>query len=144
MYLRKDYPDVEFVIVYAPVISDKHKDTKQELVETSIACMAELTKDDENIKLVYRRPHPFGGLIRLGRVAQTEKYITDNDLKYECSLEYPCGCITITPNTNIYCCPFCKRKKRKDKFGNALRDKFVIGTIDRGILREIDCDYCYL
>jgi len=24
--------------------------------------MAELTKNDENIKLVYRRPHPFGGL----------------------------------------------------------------------------------
>ena len=50
----------------------------------------------------------------------------------------------ITPNTNIYCCPFCKRKIRKKKFGDALRDKFVIGTIEKGIVREIDCDYCYL
>lgn len=106
--------------------------------------MSEFIKDDDNIKLVYRRPHPFGGDKRLEIVQRTEKFITDNDIRYECYLEYPCGCITITPNTNIYCCPFCKRKKRKDRFGDALRDKFVIGTIDRGILREIDCSYCYL
>lgn len=106
--------------------------------------MSELIKKDDNIRLVYRRPHPFGGLQRLNAVQNIEKFITDNDLKYECSLEYPCGCITITPNTCIYPCPFCKRKNRKKKFGNALRDKFIIGTIDLGIVREIDCDYCYL
>jgi MoaA/NifB/PqqE/SkfB family radical SAM enzyme len=77
-------------------------------------------------------------------VEDMEKYVAKNSIKYECYTEYPCGCITITPNTNIYPCPFCKRKQRKKKFGDALRDKFVMGTIDKGIVREIDCDYCYL
>ena len=143
--VQQDYKDVEFIIVYSPQAEKwGNYDLKQERIETSIACMAELTKNDERIKLVYRRPHPFGGLQRLNLVQNVENYITQNDLKYECYLEYPCGCLTITPNTNIYCCPFCKRKKRKKQFGDAMRDKFVVGTIDKGIVREIDCDYCYL
>lgn len=142
--LRNEFKDVEFVIIYTPLMVDNQKYTEQKYIEMSISCMAELIKNDEKIKLVYRRPHPFGGLIRLQRVCDIENYITSNDLKYECYLEYPCGCITITPNTCIYPCPFCKRKNRKKKFGNALRDKFVVGTIDMGIVREIDCDYCYL
>lgn len=132
--LRKDYKDVEFIIVYMPPMPDKGY-IEQEYVEMSITCIGELTKNDERIKLVYRRPHPFGGLKRFGIVKTIEDYIAKNDLKYNCSIEYPCGCITITPNTNIYPCPFCKRKQRKKKFGDALRDKFVIGTIDKGIVR---------
>ena len=58
------------------------------------------------------------------------------------TVEPPCGCITITPNTNIYTCEFCKRRKRKKLFGNADRDKYIIGTIDRGIFREIKCNTC--
>jgi len=69
LYLRPTYPDVEFVIVYTPPIQIQDRNgkgyIKQELIETSIACMAELTKEDDNIKLVYRRPHPFGGVKRL-------------------------------------------------------------------------------
>ena len=144
--LQEDYKDVEFVIVYyiPSLAQDKYSDDIQRYAELSVVCMAELTKNDENIRLVYRRPHPFGGSMRMGIIEDIEKFITENYFKYHCTLEYPCGCITITPNTNIYCCPFCKRKKRPDKFGNALRDKFIVGTIDRGILREVDCDYCYL
>lgn len=144
MSLQQEFKDVEFVIIYIPPMTEKHDYTKQEYIETSVACMAELTKDNDKVKLVYRRPHPFGGSLRIQKVQDIEEYIVKNHIKYECYLEYPCGCITITPNTNIYCCPFCKRKIRKKKFGDALRDKFVIGTIEKGIVREIDCDYCYL
>ena len=142
--LREEYKDVEFIIVYTPMIDREHGYIRQELIETSISCMAELTKNDEMIKLVCRRPHPFGGNMRIQMVEDMEKYVAKNSIKYECYSEYPCGCITITPNTNIYPCPFCKRKQRKKRFGDALRDKFVIGTIDKGIVREIDCDFCYL
>ena len=142
--VRKDYKDVEFVIIYEPPLQDSCYYIEQKYVEMSVACMTELIKNDDKIRLVYRRPHPFGGLKRLAIVQQIEKFITENDLRYRCSLEYPCGCITITPNTNIYTCQFCHRKQRKKQFGDALRDKFVIGTIDKGIVREIDCDYCYL
>ena len=142
--LRQNYKDVEFIIIYSPPMLQKEGYIRQEFVETSIFCASEFIKKDNKIKLIYRRPHPFGGNVRLNLIYNIEKFIINNNIKYKCYLEYPCGCITITPNTNIYCCPFCNRKKRKKKFGNALRDKFVIGTINNGIIREINCDYCYL
>jgi hypothetical protein len=63
--LRKEYNDVEFIIIYTPKIDREHGYIRQELIETSISCMAELTKNDERIKLVCRRPHPFGGNVRI-------------------------------------------------------------------------------
>ena len=113
-----------------------------DMVNTSIYTMSYMTNDIPQIKLLFRYPHPWSGQEKKKKLKQIVEWLDKSDKFKKMDVEPLCGCITITPNTNIYPCEFCKRRKRKKLFGNAARDKHVCGTIDRGIFREVQCNVC--
>ena len=133
------YPDVQIKIIYIPPYEIINSPPDEEYLETSITFLSHSIENIPNISGVFRRVHPWFGGKRYKIIRKIED-IASNFLNIE--TEDKCGCLTILPNTNIYCCPFCERKDRKRLFGNADRDKYVVGTIDRGIFRYINCNQC--
>ena len=137
--ITQRYPDAKIHIVYCVPYDKYNYQPDDALVETSISFLSHSIQEFKNIYGIIRRPHPWFGKKRIKTLEEFEKISRDcNNL----IIEKQCGCYTVESNTNIYCCPFCIRKKKKKNFGNADRDKFVVGTIDRGLFREIDCKYC--
>lgn len=136
------YDDVEIYIVYIPRM-DKLTDLRIDLYETSISMLASICHDIPRLHCMYRRPHPYEGDARYRRIRKLEDYINKFDENKEIVIEPICGCTTIVPNGTIYVCPYCKRWKRPEAFGNVDRDKFSIGSINRGIFRKIKCDVCF-
>lgn len=134
------YPDVQIIIIYEIQYKDKPPD--MDMVQTSIYTMCNMTKKYDNIELLFRYPHPWSGLKRGRRLKQIEEWIDKYKSVKEMKIEPRCGCKVITPNTCIFTCPFCPRRKRKKKFGNADRDKYVLGTIDIGLFRTLKCTMC--
>lgn len=133
------YPDVNIYIVYVPPYEKASSPPDEDYLETSITFLSHSIIDYPNIKGVLRRVHPWFGQKRFKIIRKLEE-IADGFVNIY--VENKCGCLTILPNTNIYCCPFCERKDRKRLFGSADRDKYVVGTIDRGIFRNINCNKC--
>ena len=137
--ITERYPDVKIYIVYVPPYDKYNNAPDIDWFETSIAFLSYSLLEKPNIKGILRRPHPWFGNKRTDILCNLEEIANSFS---NIDVENKCGCITILPNTNIYCCPFCKRKKRKKLFGNADRDKYVIGTIERGLFRDINCNIC--
>ena len=138
IWIKDNYPDVDIYIVYPIKYETMYSLPNMDLIETSISFLSH-SIEEKGIHGIIRYPHPWYGKTREKRV----KYIENLVLKVgNLEMENRCGCLTITPNTNIYFCPFCSRKIRKKLFGNADRDKFVCGTIDRGIFRNEKCSIC--
>ena len=138
IWIKDNCPDVDIYIVYPIKYETMYSIPNMDLIETSISFLSRST-EEKGIHGIIRYPHPWYGRTREKRV----KYIENLVLKVgNLEMENRCGCLTITPNTNIYFCPFCSRKVRKKLFGNADRDKFVCGTIDRGIFRNEKCIAC--
>ena len=137
--ITERYPDVHIYIVYIPPYEKVNYLPDEDLLETSITFLSHSLDGTKNIKGVFRRVHPWFGNKRFKIIRKIEEIAKSFD---NIEIENECGCLTILPNTNIYCCPYCERKKRKKEFGNADRDKFVVGTIDRGIFRNIICNWC--
>lgn len=138
IWIKENYPDVKIYIIYPIEYSKTYTPPDMDLVETSISFLSNSIKE-KDIYGIVRYPHPWFGKSRTKRVDYVEKIVLETD---NLEMENRCGCLTITPNTNIYFCPFCLRRKRKKSFGNADRDKFVCGTIDRGIFRNEKCIIC--
>lgn len=136
------YPDVKIVIVYSVPYADVSRPPDVEMIKTSITCICKLTEDINQIELQFRYPHPWSGDKRKRILKQTEDWIDKSKQIKQMTLEPLCGYVTILPNTTIYPCSYCKRKKRKKKFGNAARDKYVIGTIEKGLFRNVRCNVC--
>lgn len=137
-WIKENYPTVNICIIYPIQYNIINSPPNMDLVETSVSFLSNAIKD-KGINGIVRYPHPWYGKLREERVGYIENMVLKcGNLK----MEDRCGCITITPNTNIYFCPFCSRKTRKKLFGNADRDKFVCGTIDRGIFRHKKCLVC--
>lgn len=133
------FKDVFIYIIYSPPYNFVYATNNLDKLETSITFLSNSVNEFENIKCLFRACHPLNDRRR----KRVINYLNNIVEKYEnIETEDKCGCNLITPNTNIYCCPFCQRKKRKKLFGNADRDKFVCGTLDRGIFREIYCNQC--
>ena len=141
-YVIELYPDAEIVIIYSADFSEKRTPQNMDMVNTSIYTISYMTRDIPQIKLLFRYPHPWSGQEKKRKLKQIVEWLDKSDKFKKMDVEPLCGCITITPNTNIYPCEFCKRRKRKKLFGNAARDKHVCGTIDRGIFREVRCNVC--
>ena len=138
VWIKENYPDVNINIIYFIDYSNIFSPPNMDLVETSISFLSNAIKE-KGINGIVRYPHPWYGKQREKRIKDIEKMaLKCGNLK----MENRCGCLTITPNTNIYFCPFCSRKIRKKLFGNADRDKSVCGTIDRGIFRNEECIMC--
>lgn len=138
IWIKQNYPDVDIYIIYPIEYSIINSPPNMDLVETSISFLSNSIKEKE-INGIIRYPHPWYGKMREKRVGFIENMVLKAT---NLEMENRCGCVTITPNTNIYFCPFCSRKIRKKLFGNADRDKFVCGTIDRGFFRLGKCDKC--
>ncbi len=138
IWIKQNYPDVDINIIYPIEYSIINSPPKMDLVETSISFLSNSIRE-KGINGIIRYPHPWYGKTREKRVCFIENMVLKaTNLK----MENRCGCVTITPNTNIYFCPFCSRKIRRKLFGNADRDKFVCGTIDRGIFKLGKCNKC--
>lgn len=133
------FPNVQIYIIYIPPYEIVNPPPEDEWLKTSITFLTYSLSNYKNINCIIRKPHPWFGLRRKRVLSEIEQIGINSGVSY---IEDKCGCLTITPNTNIYCCPFCERRKRKKLFGNAAYDKFVCGTIDRGIFREVQCDKC--
>lgn len=137
--LAQRYEDIQIYIVYIPLY-DKLNVTKHvDWLETSMQFLSKSIQKEKNIKGIFRRCHPWSGTNRIKMFEKLEQIANEYP---NIGVEDKCGCLTIHSNTSIYCCPFCKRRKRKKKFGDADRDKFVCGTIERGTFRSINCDLC--
>ena len=138
VWIKQNYPDVNIYIVYPIQYDSIYSNPNMDLIETSISFLSNSIADF-GMHGIVRFPHPWYGKTRQKRIDYIVGIVNSFD---NIQMENPCGCLTVTPNTNIYCCPFCSRRVRKKLFGNADRDKHVIGTIDRGVFRKIDCDTC--
>ena len=135
-------PDAQIVIIYAIEYADKSRVPDMDMVKTSIYAIRDMTKDVPQIKLMFRYPHPWSGDKRQERLKWIREWIEKSNQSKKMDIEPRCGCITITPNTNIYPCEFCHRKKRKKKFGDSARDKYVCGTLEKGLFRIVECNVC--
>ena len=125
--------------MYTPPYNSLNYKPDMTWLETSIDFLSYSTKEYKNVFGRLRRPHPWFGDNRMNCMTELENKISSLP---RFDVENWCGCLTIDSNTNIYCCPFCNRKRKKKNFGNADRDKFVCGTIDRGVFRTIICKSC--
>ena len=134
-----NYKDAEVSIVYQLQYEDLYHPPTFEDIETSIVLLGKFVSTKERLHGIFRRPHPWNGIPRINKIAELEKLACGWG---DFTIEDKCGCLTVSSNTNIYSCPFCKRNKRKKWFGNADREEHVIGTIDRGIFRDIECEKC--
>ena len=134
------YPDVQIVIIYEIIYKEKPPD--MDMVQTSIFTMCKMTEKYDNIELLFRYPHPWSGRKRGRGLKRIREWIDQYKTIKEMKIEPLCGCMVITPNTCIFACPFCQRRKRKKKFGSADRDKYVLGTIDLGLYRTLECTKC--
>lgn len=139
MNILDRFPKTQIYIVYIPPYNIINPPPDEEWMETSIQFLSHSIRKNKNMHGIFRRPHPWFGKKRLTTLQRLEQIAKDSG---NLQVENPCGCLTINSNTNIYCCPFCTRKKRKKFFGNAAYDKFVCGTVDRGVFRTIECDLC--
>ena len=137
--LAQRYKDIQICIIYIPLY-DKINVTKHvDWLETSMQFLSKSIEKYGNIRGRFRRCHPWYSPNRIKTFEKLEQITNEYP---NIDVENKCGCLTIHSNTSIYCCPFCERKKRKKKFGDADRDKFVCGTVDRGLFREIKCTKC--
>lgn len=137
--LAQRYKDIQICIIYIPLY-DKVNVTKHvDWLETSMQFLSKSIQKTKNIRGIFRRCHPWYGTNRIKMFEKLEQIANEYP---NIDIEDKCGCLTIHSNTSIYCCPFCERKKRKKKFGDADRDKFVCGTVDRGLFRDIKCTKC--
>lgn len=137
--LAQRYKDIQICIIYIPLY-DKINVTKHvDWLETSMQFLSKSIEKYGNIRGMFRRCHPWYSPNRIKTFEKLEQIANEYP---NIDVENKCGCLTIHSNTSIYCCPFCERKKRKKKFGDADRDKFVCGTVDRGLFREIKCTKC--
>ncbi len=133
------FPDSQIYIIYEPPYYKTYSPPDEDWLETSITFLSYSLLEQPNIKGIIRRPHPWFGKKRTRILEQLEEFARQSQ---NIEVENPCGCFVVNSNTNIYCCPFCQKRRRKKLFGNADRDKFVCGTIDRGLFRHINCDKC--
>ena len=139
IWITENYKDVDIYIIYSVPYNTISCLPNSDIIETSISFLSNVIKDRKNINGIIRLPHPWFGKKRKQAI---NNLIAETNKLGNIEVENKCGCLTILPNTNIYCCSFCERKKRKKNFGNADRDKFVCGTIDRGLFRDIQCNFC--
>lgn len=137
----REHPEAEIYIVYNIPYYIVNSPPDEDWIETTIGFLSHTLLENPNIHGIIRRPHPWFGKKRTKTLEEMENIARHYK---NIIIENQCGCITVESNTNIYCCPFCVRKKKKKLFGNADRDKYVIGTIDRGLFRNIRCKVCSL
>ena len=141
--LKEEFPNLEFIIRYRIMCFGKERPTNVN-VQTSIEVLTELVLSNKGISLELDSVRPWTGFL--------SRTITEEGIKF-CSKRckergvditvHKCGGITVLPNTNIYPCQYLPRRNRKQFFGNADRDKRCIGTLRRGIFREITpCNFC--
>lgn len=139
LWVTDKYKDAKVTIVFNPRYIDLYNPPDLDQIDTSFYFLANFVKRYPNIYASFRRPHPWYGGMREKKCYELESLIPQQE---KFSIEPPCGYLTVVANTFIYCCPFCKRKEKKINFGNAARDKFVVGTVSRGIFRDIVCNEC--
>lgn len=139
MWLVDKYEDADVTIIYQLPYNDLYNPPEFDTIETSIVFLGRFVNSKSRLHGRFRRPHPWFGKPRIKKIGELEELARAQG---NFDVEDECGCLTITSNTNIYCCPFCERKWKKKRFGDADRDKFVSGTVDRGIFREVLCDKC--
>ena len=132
IWVKQNYPNVDIYIIYPIEYNIINSPPNMDLVETSISFLSNSIKET-GISGIIRYPHPWYGKLRQERMGYIENVVAEHD---NLIIENKCGCLVITPNTNIYFCPFCERKNRKKLFGNADREKSVCGTIDREYLKK--------
>lgn len=141
--LHQTYPNVPITIRYQNVLCGKEK---YDLMNgySSIEYLLTIARDYKGVAVEFAYPTPWGGRGAKAFIKGCLDYIQERDLNHVIKL-VSCGNVTILPNTNIYPCQHLPRRKRKQFFGNADRDKNVIGTLRRGLFRTIDigqCTYC--
>lgn len=139
MWIVDQYPDSTVTIVYQLPYDQIYFPVNFDIVETSIVFLGRFINEKTRLHAIFRRPHPWYGKPRIKKIEEFEKLALQQG---DFTIEDECGCKTVAANTNIYCCPFCERKNRKQFFGNADRDKYVCGTVDRGIFRDVICNEC--
>ncbi len=141
IWITENYEDAEVTIIYEIPYDQLFHLPDFDLIETSIIFLGKTVNSKPRLHALFRRVHPWYGSTRIERLEEYEKLALEQG-NFE--VENKCGCLTVAPNTSIYCCPFCERKPRKKRFGDADRDPFVVGTVDRGIFRCADCKHCEL
>lgn len=139
MWVVDNYQNADVTIVYQLPYDQIYQPPNFDIIETSIVFLGRFINTKTRLHGRFRRPHPWYGKPRINKIDELEKLALEQG-KFD--IEDKCGCKVVTSNTNIYCCPFCERKNKKKLFGNADRDKYVCGTVDRGIFRDIECTQC--
>jgi hypothetical protein len=136
------YPGTHITFKYIPVETDKSKRPALEEVQANLEYLVRLSKDNPNISCEMAYPIPWSGGKRIVLIRKALKYLAERDPEHICTI-VKCGEKVVLPNTNIYKCRYCKRKQRKQFFGNADRDKNVLGTLRRGMFRRrYRCNIC--
>lgn len=142
--ILRECPNSKIVIRYEPFKISSRYATKDE-IETSLEYLFKLRRDNPyRISIEFCMPHPWSGRVLHEKILDVKNYIKQRHAEGLMSWKQ-CGSITILPNTNIYKCEYMKRRKRKQFFGNADRDKNVLGTLRRGFFRTPSkCNFCGL
>jgi hypothetical protein len=140
--LLNKFDKLHVTVRYIPVKLKTEKRPEPVDVETSLGLLLRLAKEEPRFHMEFGFPIPWSGEM-IGILMETGLiYLDTNDKNRLCKV-HQCGSITILPNTNIYACQYQPQKERKKLFGNADRDKYVIGTLRRGMIREISpCNRC--
>lgn len=139
IWLIENYKDTEVTIIYEVPYPSAFSVLDLDQAETSIVFLSNFIKKNNRLHGRFRMPHPWYGEQRIKKSKECKKLALREGVY---TIEEDCGCLTVASNTNIYCCPFCERKKRKKFFGSADRDKYVSGTIDKGVFRDVICNCC--
>lgn len=133
---------IEATVKYIPVEHEKTKIAPMADIETNLEFMIKQGQERPLIHFIFAYPIPWTGKRRRKLVKHILDYLKERDKSGICK-QIKCGDITILPNTNIYPCRYSPRKIRKQFFGNADRDKSILGTLRRGFFREKQpCNIC--
>lgn len=140
--MHKNYPDIPITIRYR---QNANPIEGYDLMNgcSSIEFLLSIPKNYKGVTVEFAYPTPWRNDTVRKFLCGCLDYLHERDLNHTIKV-VSCGNLTITPNTNIYPCQWLPRRKRKQFFGNADRDKNVIGTLRRGFFREFDISKCNL
>jgi len=140
--IHKRFPNINITIRYRYAANMRRPSTVNQM-ETSLEFLIqEHKKSNGKIKVELDLPHPWRGNVLKALLNNALLFLGERDAENIVKVK-KCGNITIYPNTNIYSCQYQPQRRRKQFFGNADRDKYVIGTLRRGFFRDKQkCNYC--